>query len=259
MASSGPPPQVLVIEDDLVLQEILQQVLVEQGYAAAGASSLEQALRLVHQQPFDLILTELFTPTDEETLASLLPLRKLAFGIPIVVVDTLLTAREVEQQGFSGPLGKPFSADDLITTVAENLNRPFSAAQLPQVETAKRYIAALIQGDLEALLALCTEEVRIYPWIVPPYPAARPVTGRMAARADLQEQQQYFGTFQLDLVRYYPCPHGVAVRLRQRWRDPTGALQQQMVARCLQVTADGQISQVGIPVQDEHLRTLLGR
>src|SRR5690348_8000863 len=122
MTPPFPTPQLLIVEDDRALRAILQQVLFEQGYAATAAASLEEALRLVHRQPFDLILTELFTPSDQETVATLLPLRGLAHAIPIVVVTTGLTASEVRQQGFSGLLSKPFGWDDLITTVAEGLN-----------------------------------------------------------------------------------------------------------------------------------------
>jgi CheY-like chemotaxis protein len=259
MMSSTPSPQLLIVADDVNLREILQRVLVELGYAPTAAASLEEALGLVHQQPFDLIVTAPFSPTDEETLAALSPLRQLAHGIPIVVMASLLTTREVEQQGFTTRLCLPFGLDTLITAVAEGLNHPFRLDQSLQTEGVKRYILALMQGDVETVLALCTEDVRIYPWIVPAYPAAHPVTGRTAARAYLQEEQRYFGIYQAEMVRLYPCPHGVAVRLRLRWQNPAGAVQQQMVGRCLEVTADGQISQVGIPIQDERLRTWLGR
>jgi CheY-like chemotaxis protein len=258
MASADPPPQLLVVEDDLALQSVLHLVLADQGYAASVASSVEQALRLVHRQPFDLILTELFTPTDEETVAYLLPMRKLAHGISIVVVASWLTTREVEQQGFNGPLSKPFGVNDLIMQVAAGLNRPFSAMQLRQAEVAKRYVTCLIAGDIEALVALCTEQVRYYPWVAPPYPAARPVTGHVALRAHLQEMFRYFRHYTLELAQLYPCPYGIAARLLLRWRTSEGALKQQIVGLCFQSSGE-QISQVGIPIQDEHLRTLLGR
>ena len=132
MVPSDAPPRLLVIEDDPALQHILQLALAEQGYVATVASSLKQALHLVHWQPFDLIVTELFTPNDQETVTFLLPLRALAHAIPIVVVATWLTASDVRQHGFRGLLSKPFGLDDLITTVAESLNRPWSLAQLPQ-------------------------------------------------------------------------------------------------------------------------------
>src|SRR5690348_1747993 len=81
MTPPTPPPQLLIVEDNLDLRAILQQALLEQGYAATAAASLEEALHLVHRQPFDLILTELFTPAYQETLALLLPLQALAHAI----------------------------------------------------------------------------------------------------------------------------------------------------------------------------------
>lgn len=255
MALSHSLPQLLVVEDDLALQAILQQVLVEQGYAVVAASSLEQALRLVHRQPFDLILTELFTLTDEETLASLLP---LTLGIPIVVVASWLTARDVEQQGFSGPLSKPFGVDDLILWVAAGLNQPFSTDQLRQSEVIKRYVAGLNARDMEGLVALCTEYVRFYPWYVPPYPAARPFTGRVAPRAFYEELFGSLHDLTLALAQLYPCPYGLAARLLFRWRTDAGAFTQQIVGCCFHISGE-QISQVGIPTpRDERLAALLG-
>ena len=259
MRSPTSPPVLLLVEANWDLRHILHQVLVDQGYAVMAAASLEQALRLVHRQPVDLILTDLFTSAGQESLAHLLPLQKLAHGIPIVVVATWLTASDVRQQGFSGVLHQPFGLDDLVTAVAEGLNQPFSAAQRPQTVVAQRFVSALLERDVEAVLALCTEEVRMYPWIVPAYPAAHPAFGWTAARAYLEELQQYFVTSQAESVQCYPCPHGVAVRLWLRWQDPAGVGQQQMVGLCLAVTAEGQISQVGLPVQDERLRSRLWR
>src|SRR5690242_14659758 len=194
MRSATSAPPLLLVEAHWDLRRILHQVLVDQGYAVMGAASLEQALRLVHRQPFDLILTDLFTSAGQETVAHLLPLQKLAHGIPIIVVATWLTASDVRQQGFSGVLHQPFGLDDLITAVAEGLNQPFSAAQRPQAEVARRFVAELLERDVVAVLALCTEEVRMYPWIVPAYPAAHPAFGRRAARAYLEELKQYFIT-----------------------------------------------------------------
>lgn len=238
-------PRILLVEAHRDLRRLLHLALCEQGYATTMAASLEEALRLVHQHPFDLIVTDLFSPADQESLVRLFPLRALAHATPIVVLDTWLPIRDVRQQGFRGILRKPFGLDDLITAVAEGLNQPFSAAQRTQAEVAQRFVAALLERDVEAVLALCTEEVRMYPWIVPAYPAAHPVAGRTASRAYLEDLKQYFVVSQAESVQCYPCPHGVAVRLRLRWQDPAGAGQQQMVGLCLAVTAEGQISQVG--------------
>jgi len=90
------PPQLLVVEDDRDLRDVLPSVLVEQGYCPSIAASLEQPLHLVHQYPFDLILTELLFP-DPETLALILPLRELAHSAPVVVISTWLTTQAVQE------------------------------------------------------------------------------------------------------------------------------------------------------------------
>ena len=258
MRSPTSPPVLLLVEANWDLRHILHQVLVDQGYAVMAAASLEQALRLVHRQPVDLILTDLFTSAGQESLAHLLPLQKLAHGIPIVVVATWLTTRDVEQQGFSGPLSKPFGVNDLILRVAAGLNQPFSTDQLRQAEVIKRYVAGLNARDMEGLVAVCTEHVRFYPWYVPPYPAARPFTGRVALRAFYEELFGYLHDLTLELCQLYPCPYGLAARLLFRWRTDEGAFTQQIVGCCFHISGE-QISQVGIPTsRDERLAALLG-
>ena len=256
-AAASVSPQLLIVEAEPALRLLLQQALAEMGYASTLASSLEQALRLLQQQPFDLIITDAFFRTDQDTLAFLHPLLALSHPLPVVLCTAWpLSAPAVRQTGFAGLVRQPCDLHHLVTTVAECLNQSWSPAQLRQAEVVKRYIAGLLQGDVEAILALCTEEVRLYPWMVPAYPFARPVTGRAAARAYLQEQQRYFGAYQLEQIHYYPCPHGVALRLLMHWQDAAGAVKQQMVAGCIKVTPAGQISQVGLPPPDALVRAI---
>jgi CheY-like chemotaxis protein len=224
----------------------LQWVLVEQGYYLSVASSLEEALRLVHQQPFDLLLTELLAPPDQETLAFIQPLRELAYPTPVVVIDTWLSARQVRASGFATLLSQPFTLNELITTVAECLHRPLSEEQHRQAEIARRCLAAWDLRDFEAALAWCSEEIQFYPWVVPPYPAARPVRGRAALRAYCEEVAGYFQDRHATIGPMYPCPHGLAARMHLDWRNGEGTLQQQMIAVCFQVSGE-QISQIGVP------------
>jgi hypothetical protein len=116
-----------------------------------------------------------------------------------------------------------------------------------------RYAASFLKQDIEAVLALYTEDVLFIPWIVPACPFAHPARGKAATRVYLQELWQYLGAFQMEAVQLYPCPHGVAVRFLVQWRYPSGALKQQMIEQCVKVTPGGQISQSGLPPPDEHL------
>ncbi len=258
MAPSGSPPQLLIVEDDLGLQSVLQLVLADQGYGAHVASSVEQALRLVHHRSFDLILTELFTPKDQETLTHLLPLRALAEGIPIIVLATLITAREAQQQRFDCVLSMPFGLDELITTVAECINQPFDAEQLRLAEVVKRWFAALEQGDRETIMALSVEDVQHYPWIVPVNPTERPSSGRADLWTQIEGMRDYLRDFSLEIMRLSPCPHGIAARLLIRWHASAGTFHQQMACACFR-GSDQQVRQIGVPVQDERLRKFLER
>ncbi len=247
-------PHLLVVQADPSLQLILQQALAEMGYISTSASSLDQALRLIDQRPFDLIVTDTFSRTGQEALASLRPLLALSHPLPVVLCTAWpLTETVVRHEGFAGLVQQPFELDHLITTVAEGLNQPWSPAQLRQAEVVKRYVAYFALGDVEAMVSVYTEEVQLYPWIVSAYPFARPVAGCAAARVYLQELLQYFGDLQTALVQLYSCPLGVAARMLLHWHDPAGAPKQQMMAVCLKVTPDGQISQMGLPPLDARL------
>lgn len=248
-------PQLLVVEANQDLGLMFQQALAEMGYTSTLGSSLKDALGLIHQQPFDLILTDAFSSSGGEVLASLRPLLALSYGVPVILCTAWsLTESAVKQEGFAGFVPQPFDLDQLVTTVAECLNLPWSPDQLHQAEVAKRYVAAYILWDVQALVAMYTEDVRLFPWIAPAYPHARPVSGRAAAQAYHEEEKRYFSaTQQIELTNLYPCPRGIAARLLLQWRDPPSVWKQQIVAGCLKISADDHVSQVGLPPPDEDI------
>lgn len=258
-APTDAAPRLLLVEENSPLQVALQQVLGDQGYYTSAASSLKQALLLVHRQPYDLILIDLFALTAQKAFASFRPLLQLSHHLPVVLfTDGPISEQDVQQQGYTALLQKPFSLDELVTTVAACLNQSWSLEQRQQAAVIERFVAALARSDVEAAIAWCTERVRCYPWMVPAYPAARAVSGRAALGAYLQEMTPFFRDLCLEVVHLYPCPHGIAARLIVRWRTPDGTFQQQIVCWCFQFSGE-QISQVGIPYpRDERLSALLG-
>ena len=67
MAAPTPEtPHLLVAEADSALRSLSQHALVEMGYTCTLASSLEQAQRLLQQQPFALVVTGTFSRTQEK-------------------------------------------------------------------------------------------------------------------------------------------------------------------------------------------------
>jgi CheY-like chemotaxis protein len=250
---------ILVAEADPTLQILFQHTLTEMGYPCTLASSLEEALCFLHKHPVALVVTDIFLRSSQEVLTSLRPLLALSHPLPVILCTAWpLHEDVVRREGFAALVPQPFHLDHLVTTVAACLNQPWSPAQLRQAKIVNHYVASFLKQDLEVVLALFAEEVWFLPWIVPAYPFARPARGKAAARAYLQELWRYFGAFQMEAVQLYPCPHGVAVRFLVRWHESSGALKQQIIEQCVQVTPDGQISQAGIPLPDDRILAQLG-
>lgn len=138
MAAPTPDtPHLLVAEADAELQHVFQHVLAEAGYACTVVSSLEEALRLLGQQPFDLVLTDAFIHSSQWSLAVLRPLLAVAHPRPVVLCTAWpLTEAEVQREGFAALVRQPFDLEHLVTTVAACLQHPPYPGQPPLVETA---------------------------------------------------------------------------------------------------------------------------
>lgn len=124
-AEGGATSRLLVAEDDADLQYILKLVLEEEGYQIVTASSLEEALGLVNEQHFALILTDLFAKMPHNPLGSAQILKQHAPATPVAVMTGWrLSVEEIERQGFRFLVPKPFDLDELLALVANALRSP---------------------------------------------------------------------------------------------------------------------------------------
>jgi two-component system response regulator RegX3 len=120
-----PKARILVVEDDPAILRGLQDVLVFNGYGAAGAADGGQGLQTALAQDFDLVLLDVMLPTlDGFTLCRRLRARKP--GLAVI----MLTARGAEedvvagfQAGADDYVPKPFSLRELMVRVEAVLRR----------------------------------------------------------------------------------------------------------------------------------------
>src|ERR1051326_4641435 len=186
--SSSPvsPAHLLLVEHDAAVRDLLQLFLTREGYAIALASTPLEALDLLEEQIFHLVLTDLFKTTEQNPFHAVEPLRDRAHPIPVGVITGWKVEDEAaKQRGFACLMYKPFDLDDLLTKIAACLNSPFSTEQARQAQVILAYFAALTARDWDALLACCREDVLYY--LPGDSPFAGTIRGKAAFRAYTEE------------------------------------------------------------------------
>ncbi|HLP77833.1 MAG TPA: response regulator, partial [Candidatus Paceibacterota bacterium] len=115
---------ILIVDDEQAARQLVSESLVSQGYRVLAAAGGEEAIRLFtrHQAEIRLLLTDSAMPdmNGRETVAAI---RRKNPALPVI-----LASAEADTEGeFSKPpsavLQKPFSLDELMTTVHEALTR----------------------------------------------------------------------------------------------------------------------------------------
>ncbi|MEL6408590.1 MAG: response regulator [Chloroflexota bacterium] len=113
--------EILIVDDEAVAIRILQHTLTKNGHIVQSANSGEEALRVVSNTQFDLMILDVSMPVMDgiELLTELRALPAYA-DTPIIMLtassqdDDRVRAREA---GANLYLTKPFSSRDMIRTV----------------------------------------------------------------------------------------------------------------------------------------------
>lgn len=121
--AAAAPPHVLVVDDEEIARMNLEHVLKKEGYAVRTAANGQEALELVRQWSFDLIVTDL-KMDKMDGMALLSEAGKLSPATQIVIVTgyaTVQSAVQAMRTGAAHYLTKPISLDELRRTVRELL------------------------------------------------------------------------------------------------------------------------------------------
>jgi CheY-like chemotaxis protein len=118
--------KILVVDDEPVVRELTVEILHRNGYAAQGVPSARDALELLDQEPFDLIVSDVVMP-EMTGVEFLYELRRRRPDLPVVLMtggsqEPERTTKAVEL-GASVLLYKPFSQAELQAAVASALEK----------------------------------------------------------------------------------------------------------------------------------------
>jgi DNA-binding NtrC family response regulator len=116
-------PRILIVDDEPTILNLLNKILVGQGYDATPASNGEKALQLLQTERFDLMISDInMTPINGMEL-----LRKAGSTWPdmgvimLTAYGTVATAVEAMKEGAFDYITKPFKLDELVLTVQRAL------------------------------------------------------------------------------------------------------------------------------------------
>jgi len=118
---------ILVVEDNKINQLIAEDMLKKSDYQITIVDNGQQALEIIKEKHFDLILMDIQMPVmDGETATRLLKSDPNYKHIPIIAMTANVMTHETEnylQIGFSDFIGKPFIQEDIHKIINNTLNK----------------------------------------------------------------------------------------------------------------------------------------
>jgi DNA-binding NtrC family response regulator len=188
-----PEEKILVVDDEKNILLTVRHALEPKGYAVTAVATGEEALRLLEQQVFDLMLLDLKLP-GLDGMSVLKAASEKQPQVPVVIISaygTVENAVETMKLGAIDFLEKPFSPEELRETVRRVLAR----RELPEA-TSSEYdscIALSRKCVSERRFDAASEHARRATGIDPARPEAFNLLGAFSeVRRDPLEAQKYY-------------------------------------------------------------------
>lgn len=122
--SKSKKKRILVVDDDVAMRTLLREILTGKIYDVVEAADGQQALDLIHQGSFDLIITDRSMPS-LGGLELLQALRREKIEIPSLVIsaygDEDMWAKAIGL-GAEDYILKPFTSDSVLAVVRKKLS-----------------------------------------------------------------------------------------------------------------------------------------
>lgn len=117
-----PRAHVLVVEDDLAVQEMVVEILSDEGYEVETAELPDAAIEMLRHDSFDIVLTDLFGYEPMLGIAAIAQVVETARPTPVAALTGHHLSRELAiAAGLAFVMYKPFEVDDLLAQIDEAL------------------------------------------------------------------------------------------------------------------------------------------
>jgi ketosteroid isomerase-like protein/CheY-like chemotaxis protein len=243
--------KILLVEDHHDQALLVLEVLGEHGFDVEWVRTVSEGAVRLAAHPFRLVLTDYITGPAAEAAHAAHQLLDVAGAVPVVCISAWrFSTRELVDR-FAFVLYKPFVPDELLAVVANLVSveqRPHETAQV------RRYFEALSRKDWDTLGTLCTDDVQ---YRVPQAGSNQPqvVIGRANFTAMARETFSAFPDASFEVTEVAALPRGAVARYTGRWTLPTKEVASMDAAVTFSFAA-GQISNIGVRLDDQHLRAI---
>jgi CheY-like chemotaxis protein len=115
-------PKVLIIDDDTTMVSLLKTLLEMDGFAVASAKDWDDVLETIRAEEPDLILMDYFLPEVDglELMRAIRSTPDLA-DTCVVMTSGMDVSEECAELGANAFLLKPYTPDQLLNVIQENL------------------------------------------------------------------------------------------------------------------------------------------
>lgn len=152
--------RVLVVDDDAAIRHMFGQFLDHEGYKVEIAADAKQALELLAEQDFDVMLLDQVMP-GMNGLEMLSEVRLKGIFLPPVVVitgeDDVDLARKALQAGAIACVRKPVNSDNvlyIVETLTGTPHKPRGIPNDPAMLTPGRRVALVVNSDIHSAAAM---------------------------------------------------------------------------------------------------------
>lgn len=116
--------KILIVEDDIDINNLLSEILKNNGYEIDNAYTGREALLLLQMKEYDLVLLDLMMPnmTGEEVIEEIRKNNKVSIIVISAKADKK-TKIDVLRMGADDFIKKPFDIDDVLVRVEANIRR----------------------------------------------------------------------------------------------------------------------------------------
>ena len=118
--------KILLLEDDLILQEIIEEYLVENGYTVDSFFNGEEALDKILSSSYDMLLLDVNVPEINGFEIVEYIKKELKKTTPVIFITSLTEAKNLEKAfdiGANDYLKKPFDLDELKIRIEHHLSK----------------------------------------------------------------------------------------------------------------------------------------